>query len=41
MQPDEDWLNTVERMDDYKDVLEHCKVKLVASSRIKLLLNRR
>jgi hypothetical protein len=32
MQPDEfiDWLNTIERIFDYKDVLEHHKVKLVA-----------
>jgi hypothetical protein len=32
MQPNEfiDWLNTIERIFDYKDVLEHHKVKLVA-----------
>jgi hypothetical protein len=32
MQPDEfiDWLNTIERIFEYKDVLEHHKVKLVA-----------
>ncbi|XP_062155188.1 uncharacterized protein LOC133863244 [Alnus glutinosa] len=32
MQPDEfiDWLNTIEQIFDYKDVLDHNKVKLVA-----------
>lgn len=33
MQPEEfiDWLYSIDRVFNYKDVLDHCKVKLVAT----------